>query len=323
LPADHDGAGGHPAPPRAPRIGTLVVVGVGLIGGSFALALRAAGLVDTVVGVGRGRANLDAACERSIIDRPVPIDGDWAAELAAADLVLLAAPVAQYPALLAAMAGRLGPQTIVTDAGSTKQDVIAAARAALGGAMPRFVPGHPIAGTEHSGASAAFATLFRERNVVLTPVPETDPAATATVAAWWEACGSRVRVLDAAAHDRIFAAVSHLPHLVAFGLVEAFAARPDADDIFRFAASGFRDFTRIAASSPEMWRDIALANREALLVEVAAFRDQLDRLAAMVAAGDGDALAAVFARARAARRAWEARFNPTPAAIAADGPRER
>ena len=307
----------------APRIARLVVVGVGLIGGSFALALRAAGLVDTVVGVGRGRANLDAARQLSIIDRQVQIDGDWAAELAAADLVLLAAPVAQYPALLAAMAGRLGPNTIVTDAGSTKQDVIAAARAALGGAMPRFVPGHPIAGTEHSGAAAAFATLFRERNVVLTPVDETDPVATATVAALWEACGSRVRVLDAAAHDRIFAAVSHLPHLVAFGLVEAFAARPDADDIFRFAASGFRDFTRIAASSPEMWRDIALANRDALLVEVAAFRDQLDRLAAMVAAGDGDALAAVFARARAARREWEAKYSPTPAAMAADGPRER
>jgi len=307
----------------APRIARLVVVGVGLIGGSFALALRAAGLVDTVVGVGRGRANLDAARQLSIIDRQVQIDGDWAAELAAADLVLLAAPVAQYPALLAAMAGRLGPNTIVTDAGSTKQDVIAAARAALGGAMPRFVPGHPIAGTEHSGAAAAFATLFRERNVVLTPVGETDPVATATVAALWEACGSRVRVLDAAAHDRIFAAVSHLPHLVAFGLVEAFAARPDADDLFRFAASGFRDFTRIAASSPEMWRDIALANRDALLVEVAAFRDQLDRLAAMVAAGDGDALAAVFARARAARREWEAKYSPTPAAMAADGPRER
>jgi prephenate dehydrogenase len=307
----------------ATRIGKLVVVGVGLIGGSFALALRAAGRVGSVVAVGRGRANLDAARRLSIIDRQVQVDGDWAVELADADLVLLAAPVAQYPALLGAMAGRLGPTTIVTDVGSTKQDVIAAARAALGGSLPRFVPGHPIAGTEHSGATAAFATLFRERNVVLTPVPETEPAASATVAALWEACGARVRVLDPAAHDRIFAAVSHLPHLVAFGLVDAFAARPDADDIFRFAASGFRDFTRIAASSPEMWRDIALANRDALLVEVAAFRAQLDRVAAMVAAGDGDALEAVFARARAARRQWEAKYNATPAAMPADGPRER
>ncbi len=184
------------------------------------------------------------------------------------------------------------------------------------------MPGHPIAGTEHSGAAAAFPALFRNRNVVLTPLPETDPAAMASVAGLWEACGGRVRVLDPAAHDRVFAAVSHLPHLLAFGLVEAFAARPDADDIFRFAASGFRDFTRIAASSPEMWRDISLANRDALLAEVAAFRAQIDRLAAMIAAGDGDGLETVFARARKARREWEAQHGAAPAAVPADGPRE-
>jgi len=305
-----------------PHVGKLVVVGVGLIGGSFALALRAAGRVGTVVGVGRSRANLDTARELGIIDRMATLDGDWAAEAADADLVLLAAPVAQYPGLLAAMAGRLGPRAILTDAGSTKQDVIAAARAALGSALPQFVPGHPIAGTEHSGAAAAFPTLFRNRNVVLTPLPATDTAATATVAALWEACGGRVRVLEPAAHDRVFAAVSHLPHLLAFGLVEAFAGRPDADDIFRFAASGFRDFTRIAASSPEMWRDISLANRDALLEEVAAFRAQVDRLAAMIAAGDGEGLEAVFARARQARRQWEAHYGAAPEAIPADGQRE-
>ncbi len=308
--------------PGSPSVGKLVVLGVGLIGGSFALALRAAGRVGAVVGVGRSRANLDTARELAIIDRSVTLDGDWAAELVDADLVLLAAPVAQYPGLLVAMAGRLGAHTVVTDAGSTKQDVIAAARAALGGAVARFVPGHPIAGTEHSGAAAAFAGLFRQRNVVLTPLPETDPAATAWVAALWEACGARVRLLDAPAHDRVFAAVSHLPHLLAFGLVEAFAARPDADDIFDFAASGFRDFTRIAASSPEMWRDISLANRAALLAEVAAFRDQLDRLAGMIEGGDGAGLEAAFARARKARRDWEARCAAAPAIVPADGPRE-
>jgi prephenate dehydrogenase len=323
LPADRT-ANGAPSPAaHPPRIGKLVVVGVGLIGGSFALALREAGRVDIVVGIGRGQANLDAASTRAIIDRGVRVDADWPAELADADLVLLAAPVAQYPALLAPMAGRLGPRTIVTDAGSTKQDVIAAARGALGAAFAKFVPGHPIAGTEHSGADAAFAALFRERNVVLTPTAATDPAATATVAALWEACGSRVRILEAAAHDRIFAAVSHLPHLLAFALVDAFAARPDADEIFLFAASGFRDFTRIAGSAPEMWRDIALANRDALLAEVTAFRTQLERIAAMVAAGDGDALAAVFARARSARRAWEAQCTLGSTAVPADGPRER
>ena len=306
------------SPAAAVTVGKLVVLGVGLIGGSFALALRAAGCVGTVVGVGRSRANLETARELGIIDRLATSDGDWPQETADADLVLVAAPVAQYPALLAAMAGRLGARTIVTDAGSTKQDVIAAARAALPGSLARFVPGHPIAGTENSGAAAAFPTLFAQRNVVLTPLAETDPEATATVAALWTVCGSRVRVLSPQAHDRVFAAVSHLPHLLAFGLVEAFAARPDADDLFRFAASGFRDFTRIAASSPEMWRDISLANRDALEAEVAAFRVQLDRLAAMIAAGDGAALEAVFARASAARRAWAAASGAAPA----DGPRE-
>jgi prephenate dehydrogenase len=313
--------GGASVPGGGPRVGKLVVVGVGLIGGSFALALRAAGAVEAVVGVGRSRPNLDTARELGIADRVATLDEDWAAETADADVVLLAAPVAQYPALLASIAGRVGPRTIVTDAGSTKQDVIAAARGTLGGALARFVPGHPIAGTEHSGAAAAFATLFRERNVVLTPVAETDPEATAKVAALWEACGGRVRQLDPAAHDRVFAAVSHLPHLLAFGLVESFAARDDAEDIFGFAASGFRDFTRIAASSPEMWRDISLANREALLAELAAYRAQLDRLAAMIAGGDAAGLEAVFARAQKARRAWDLRRGAT-GVVPADGPRE-
>jgi prephenate dehydrogenase len=211
----------------------------------------------------------------------------------------------------------------VTDAGSTKQDVIAAARATLGTALSRFVPGHPIAGTEHSGATAAFPTLFRDRNVLLTPLAETAPDAVAAVASLWQACGARVGMLDPAAHDRIFAAVSHLPHLLAFALVDALATRPEARDLFRHAASGFRDFTRIAASSPEMWRDISLANRDALLAEVAAFRAQLDRVAAMIEAGDGAAVEAVFANASAARRAWEAERNAVAHPVPDDGARER
>ena len=306
-----------------PRIGKLVVVGVGLIGGSFALALKAAGRVGTVVGVGRGSANLELARARAIVDRTVPIDAhaDWTSELADADLVLLATPVAQFPALFAAVAGRLPPEAILTDAGSTKQNVIAAAREHLGATLPRFVPGHPIAGTEHTGAGAAFPTLFRERNVVLTPLAENDPAAVRAVASHWAACGGEVRMLDPEVHDRIFAAVSHLPHLLAFGLVDLLASRPDAAEVFRYAASGFRDFTRIAAGSPEMWRDISLANRDALMGEIDAYRAALDRIAAMVAAGDGAALEAVFARASVARREWGERFAQGPA-IAADGPRE-
>ncbi len=307
--------------PMAFRIDKLVVVGVGLIGGSCALALRATDTVGMIVGVGRGRANLDDALRLGIVDRATTLTDDWAAEGADADVVLLAAPVAQYPALLRALSHRIGKRTIVTDAGSTKQDVIAAARAALGAAFARFVPGHPIAGTENTGASAALATLFRDRTVVLTPLAETDDGATTDVAAMWQACGARIRTLDAAQHDHIFAAVSHLPHLLAFALVDELAARADAADMFEFAASGFRDFTRIAASSPEMWRDVSLANRDALLAEVAAFRTQLDRLAAALAANDGASLEAAFARAAEARRAWGSEHPSI--AVAADAARER
>jgi prephenate dehydrogenase len=308
-------------PAAAPHIDTLVVFGVGLIGGSFALALKGAGSVGTVVGIGRGQANLEAALALGIIDRAHTLEAEWSGEIAAADVVLVATPVAQFPALFAGLARALPPRAIVTDAGSTKQNVVAAARAAFGASLPRFVPGHPIAGTEHTGAAAAFATLYRDRNVVLTPLAETDRRALATIAELWRACGANVRELDAAAHDRIFAAVSHLPHVLAFALVDLLAARADAADVFRYAASGFRDFTRIAASSPEMWRDIALANRDALLAAIDAYRDELDRIAAMAKTGDAAALEALFARASAARRAWAAQFG-APSSVPADGPRE-
>jgi prephenate dehydrogenase len=306
-----------------PRVGKLVVVGVGLIGGSFALALKAAACVGKVVGVGRGRANLDVARSRGIIDEGVALDGDWTGELADADVVLLATPVAQFASLFRAIGARLPGGAILTDAGSTKESVIADARRHLGSALPRFIPGHPIAGTEHTGAAAAFATLFRDRNIVLTPLPENDPAAIATLSGLWSACGGEVRLLEPALHDRIFAAVSHLPHLLAFALVDLLAARADAGEFFRYAASGFRDFTRIAAGSPEMWRDISLANRDALLAEIDAYRAELDRVAALVAAGDGSALEAVFAQASAARREWGSRFaKGAGTGVAADGPRE-
>ena len=288
-------------------IAKLVVVGVGLIGGSFALALKRAGAVGCVVGVGRTQANLDVARELEVIDRACILDSDWTRETADADVVLVAAPVAQFPAIFAALARGIGPNTIVTDAGSTKQDVIAAARAAFGAALPRFVPGHPIAGTEHTGAAAAFASLFEDRNVVLTPLPETLPAAAQRVASLWRTCGARVSTLDPPRHDAVFAAVSHLPHVLAFTLVAELAGRPDAAAYFDHAASGFRDFTRIAAGSPEMWRDIALANRDALLAEIDRYGDELVRARALVAASDGEGLAALFRRASVARREWDAR----------------
>jgi prephenate dehydrogenase len=264
-------------------IGKLVVVGVGLIGGSFALAMRNSGATTRVVGVGRRRENLEAAQRRGIVDRSFALDQAWTAELADADLVFFATPVGQMHSLFAEVASKLGARTVLTDAGSTKQDVVAAARAGLGGALPRFVPGHPIAGTEHSGAGAAFDTLFRDKQVLLTPLAETDPEALAQVSECWKRCGARVGHLDPARHDAIFSAVSHLPHALAFALAATLAARPDADQCFALAGSGLRDFTRLASSQPEMWRDICLANRDALRRDLAAYQAELGHVDALLA----------------------------------------
>jgi prephenate dehydrogenase len=284
----------------------LVIVGVGLIGGSCALALKAAGAVGEVVGVGRTRANLDDARSRGIVERAYTLDERWTDELREADVVLVATPVAQIAPMLATIAAHAGPRTVVTDAGSTKQDVVAAAAKAFGERAERFVPAHPIAGTEHSGAAAALPTLFRDRTTILTPGVHTASDAVSTVRAMWETCGARVSILDPAQHDRIFAAVSHLPHVLAFALVAELAARPDAADVFAHAASGFRDFTRIAGSSPEMWRDIALANRSALSDALRDYRTMLDRMAHAIERGDGAALETLFAKASDARRRWQA-----------------
>jgi len=283
------------------QIRKLVVVGVGLIGGSCALALRAAGKVDRVVGVGRGRGNLEVALQRGIIDVAHALDDDWAAELASADVVLVAAPLAQYRALFAAIAPAIGTTTVVTDAGSSKQDVVAAARAAFGDRLSRFVPAHPIAGSEQSGAVAAVPTLFAGRSVIITPLAETAPEALACVTALWQSCGAAVTTMSSAEHDRIVAAVSHLPHVLAFVLVSELAARANGSELLERAGSGFRDFTRIAASSAEMWRDIALANRDALLAEIDRYGDALRNLRRLIEANDGAGLEDLFARAATAR----------------------
>ncbi|MHB1189039.1 prephenate dehydrogenase [Thiobacillus sp.] len=277
----------------------LAIVGTGLIGGSFALALKQAGAVRTVLGVGRNPARLTVARELGLIDRAV----DWA-EAGQADCILLALPVGETESVLKQLAPHLKAGAIVTDAGSTKVNVIAAARAALGGRFADFVPGHPIAGSEQSGPGAARADLYQGKKVVLTPQPDIHTAALATVKALWQAAGAQVETLDADLHDRVFAAVSHLPHLAAFALVDELAQRADGDTFFRFAASGFRDFTRIAGSSPEMWRDIALANREALVVELDAYLAALQVLRSAVSAEDAEALLAIFSRAREARNNW-------------------
>jgi len=284
----------------------LVVVGVGLIGGSFALALRQAGAVERVTGVGRSRANLEQALGLGVIDE---IAADLPAALAGADLVLLAMPVGQTARLLAQIEPHLATGTVVTDAGSTKENVVVAARARFSRHLARFVPAHPIAGAESSGAGAAKADLYRGRPVVITPLPETDAAAVELVRAAWEACGAQVSSMSPGDHDHVLGLVSHLPHLLAFAFMELVARDGARERMLRYTGSGFRDFTRIAGSSPEMWRDICLANREALLAALDAYADQLDSLYAALASQDGAALEAVFAAASRARGEWAARLE--------------
>ncbi len=280
-------------------VDTLAIVGTGLIGGSFALALKQSGAVRRVLGVGRNPARLTIARELELIDGVA----DYA-QAGQADCILLALPVGETEAVLRQLAPRLKPGAIITDAGSTKANVVEAARAALGARFADFVPGHPIAGSEQSGPGAARADLFQGKKVVLTPLADTRADALETVKALWQAAGAQVETLDADQHDRVFAAVSHLPHLAAFALVDELAQRADGETFFRLAASGFRDFTRIAGSSPEMWRDITLANREALLTELDAYLAALQTLRQTVAAEDGQALLKMFSRARAARENW-------------------
>jgi len=276
----------------------LAVIGVGLIGGSFALALRQAGKVSHVLGVGRNRANLELARERRIIDAIAP---DAASAVREADLVLVAAPVAQFPAIFSELRDC---KALITDAGSTKRDVIAAARGALGKRIAQFVPAHPVAGAEQSGAAAASADLFRDRRVVLTPLPENRAESVTQIEHMWEACGARVTRLGAEEHDAVLAAVSHLPHLLAYALVHDIARRANAEQLFAYAAGGFRDFTRIASSHPEMWRDICVANRDRLLAELSSYEGELEKVRALVEAGDGAALEKLFTEARDARNRW-------------------
>ena len=279
----------------------VVIFGVGLIGGSFALALRKAHAVQEVVGFGRSAETLRQARQLGIIDRA---GDDLATELRNADLVLLATPVGQMDAIFARIAPHLGLDTLVTDGGSTKCNVVGYARARLGSRLAQFVPAHPIAGAEKSGAAAAQSELYAGKKVVLTPLPENSMAAVARVRKAWELCGAVVSELTPAQHDSVFAAVSHLPHLLSFALVHDIAQREDKDLLLSFAASGFRDFTRIAASNPEMWRDISLSNREALMGELLRYANELHVLYQALQESDASKLEEVFAEARKVRSNW-------------------
>ena len=281
-------------------INKLAILGVGLIGGSLARALRDAGHVREIVGYGRGLANLQRAVELGVVDR---IETSLGAAVRDADMVVLATPVGSMPEMLTGIAPYLAANAVVTDVGSVKGTVAAAARAALGAGVARFVPGHPIAGTERSGVDASFASLYVGRRVVVTPLAENRPEAVSRVRAMWEAAGADVVIMSVEHHDEVLAATSHLPHLLAYALVDMLARLDDKREIFSFAAGGFRDFTRIASSDPTMWRDISVANQTAIAHMLRMYRDELDRLIDAVERGDGNGLQEVFARAKAARDA--------------------
>jgi prephenate dehydrogenase len=283
-----------------PLYNKLAIIGVGLIGGSAALALRQAGQTGRIVGVGRDDESLQQAIDLGVIDAAASLED----AVRDADLILLATPVGQFPAMMQRMDGVIAPHAVITDAGSTKRDVVEAARQNLNSRLSRFVPAHPIAGAEKSGVTAARAELFTGKNVVLTPLVETDNDAIQKTSAFWQACGAKLAEMSVETHDQIFAAVSHLPHLLAFALVDDIARRPNAEQIFGFAAGGFRDFSRIAGSSPEMWRDISLANRDALLTEIDAFQAELALIRKLLDESDGPALEALFHNARTARNTW-------------------
>ena len=279
----------------------LVIFGVGLIGGSVALALKKAQFTASIIGVGRNKSSLNEALNLGVIDSA---ETDIAKALDGADIILIAAPVAQTSSILQSIKPHLSSQTVITDAGSTKGDVLTCAKTVLGEQYNQFVGGHPIAGAEKSGVSAAKFDLFIGKNIVLTPSAETRNDAIASVTQLWQACGANVSQMSAESHDSIFAAVSHLPHLLAFALVDDIAARPNAAQLFSFAASGFRDFTRIAGSHPEMWRDISLANKTALLNELSAYQLELNQLKQLLENEDGARLQALFERASIARNNW-------------------
>jgi prephenate dehydrogenase len=276
----------------------LCVIGVGLIGGSLARALRDAGFCRQVVGAGRNPQNLQTAVDMGVIDR---YETDLALAVAGADMVLVSVPLGAMATVFSAIKGHLAEDAVVTDAGSAKGGVIEAVTQAFNGLPPAFVPGHPIAGTEQSGVEASFASLYKDRRVILTPLPETDSQAIDRVRDMWEAAGAHVVIMDPVHHDTVLAATSHLPHVLAYTLVESLTRLGDNGEVFDYAAGGFRDFTRIASSDPVMWRDICLANGDAIQLMIEHFVTDLQELTTAIQNRDGQQLLELFTSAKAAR----------------------
>ena len=274
------------------------IIGVGLIGGSLAMVLRGKGIASEIVGIGRGIANLETAKRLGIVDS---FTTDVAEGVMDADLVVVAVPVLKMAGTIRQAAPNLKPGCIVTDVGSVKGSVIEAVEPLIPKGV-HFVPGHPIAGTENSGAEAAFAELYIERKCILTPTPFTDVGALRAVKAMWEAAGSTVVVMEAPVHDIILAAVSHLPHMIAYTLVNTVADMDaSGEDVISYSAGGFKDFTRIASSSPEMWSDICAMNKGPLIHTIDAFQKRLEKLKGLIENESYPELKREFERAKGAR----------------------
>jgi prephenate dehydrogenase len=276
----------------------LCVIGVGLIGGSLARALRDAGHVREIVGASRNPVHLQRAVELGVIDR---FDTDLVSAVQGADMVFVSVPLGAMGAVFRSIKDALADGAVVTDGGSAKASVVADVSEAVGEVPAWFVPGHPIAGTEQSGVDASFGELYRDRQVILTPLAETDLTAVGRVRSMWEAVGATVTEMDVTHHDEVLAATSHLPHVLAYTLVESLARMSEQREIFEYAAGGFRDFTRIASSDPVMWRDICLANGEAVLNMLARFNRDLESLSEAIRASDGDRILQIFSDAKSAR----------------------
>jgi len=279
-------------------IDRLCIIGVGLIGGSLALALKKAGVCREVIGTGRNRERLEKALSLGVIDR---VETDYARAVHMSDMVFVAVPLGAMKEVFEQIAPALNAHTIVTDAGSAKMSVILDAEKSFGIKINQFVPGHPIAGTEQSGVEAAFDSLFQRRRVILTPLESNSLDAIKKVRTMWQSAGAEVDEMGARHHDLILAGTSHLPHILAFSLVDCLHRLDDVEEIFKFAAGGFRDFTRIASSDPTMWRDICLHNRDAVLAMMQRFQHEFDEVRKAVEAEDGEHLFEIFSRAKKTR----------------------
>lgn len=280
----------------------VLIIGLGLIGSSFGKALKEAKVVSEILGVSRSPSTCHRAIELGVIDRGVADLSSALDQLASGDVVMIATPTLAVPDILAQTKSALARGVIVTDGASVKGSIELAARETLSAAdMAHLVLGHPIAGSEKSGVEAVDASLYQDHRVILTPLPETNPASLQVVSELWAACGATVSEMRVDEHDRVLAATSHLPHVLAFALVDALAQQQESQDIFKFAAGGFKDFTRIASSDPVMWHDIFLANSEAVLARMAQLQTQLEFLRTAILNKDSDAILASFTRANEAR----------------------